>query len=74
MILSHISIVYVIACLVYIILTRRIGTPLQDSFSEEQKNLQRYSSHKRAQIFAIGMIIGFVVVFNVEPFKILSSS
>lgn len=68
MILSHMSIVFLIACFVYLFLTRNIGTPLQNSLSEKQKNLQRYSSHVRAQMFILGVIIGFVVVFIIEPF------
>lgn len=69
MILSHLSIVYLIACVIYMILSRHLGTPFKNSLTEAQKILKAQSSHVRGQIFLIGLIVGFLLVFQMKPYK-----
>ena len=69
MILSHISIVYVIACIVYMIFSKHLGTPFKDSLTREQKRLKEQSSHIRGQLFLLGLVAGFLIVFKMKPYK-----
>lgn len=69
MILSHISIVYVIACIVYMVFSKHLGTPFKDSLTEEQKRVKAQSSHIRSQIFLLGLVAGFLVVFKMKPYE-----
>lgn len=69
MIFAHISMVYIIASIVYILSTRCIGTPFKDSLTEEQKLIKQHSASKRSMIFTIGLLVGFVSIGFIKPFK-----
>ena len=68
MMLSNVAIVYLIACVSYVLLTRSLGTPFLDSLSCEQLRVKGESSKKRARMFALGIVIGVVVVLCGSPF------
>ena len=69
MIISHISIVYVIACIVYMVFSEHLGTPFKDSLTEEQKKLKAQSSYIRGQLFLLGLVAGFLVVFKMKAYE-----
>lgn len=69
MVLSHISLVYIIASIVYLMISRFVGTPFKDSLTEEQEQIKKESAHLRAQIFVIGILIAFISVYVTKPFK-----
>ena len=68
-ILAHISMVYIIASILYLISTRCIGTPFKDSLSEEQLNIKKKSANQRSLIFVTSLTIGFVCLALIRPFK-----
>ena len=72
MILSYICIVYISASLIYLILTRSIGTPFNDSLTEKQRCIKKESALIRKKIFLLGIIISLIGIFIVRPFQIKS--
>ena len=63
------SFVYVVACLVYIALTRHMGTPFRDSLSEEQLEIKKCSAARRKRMFGAGIAAGVTLVALVDPFQ-----
>ena len=64
--LSRIAISYMIASLVYILITREYGTPFMDSLTYEQIEVKKQSAKQRYRAFLIGIIIGGLVSLKVE--------
>jgi len=65
---AYVSMIYLISCVFYLVVTRCIGTPFLDSLTEEQKQIKKKSSKQRANIFLYGIIIGIIVLHVVHPF------
>lgn len=74
MILSHFSLVYMIACVVYLLFTRNIGTPFQKSLSQQQKSIKKSAAYLRGKIFLVGIIIGFLALYFIHPYEPDSAS
>lgn len=72
-ILSHVALVYLIACAVYMIATFRLGTPFKDSLTAEQREVKKRAAHMRGRIFLLGVVIGLLAVFYKKPFRATSS-
>lgn len=70
MILSYICIVYISASLIYLALTRFIGTPFNDSLTEEQRCIKKQSALKRKKIFFLGIIVSLIGVLILRPFQV----
>lgn len=51
-ILAHVAIVYALACMGYLALTRGYGTPLRDSYTQAQQDISRESARRRGRAFA----------------------
>ncbi len=66
---AYVSMIYVISCVFYFIVTRCIGTPFLDSLTEEQKRLKKQSSQKRHNIFLIGIVVGIILLHIANPFS-----
>ena len=62
-VLGQIFIIYMIACVYYIIATQNIGTPFKDSLSEAQLKIKKRESKKRAKQFWIGVLVGTALVY-----------
>lgn len=60
--------VYVIACVGYLLMTRQIGTPFNDSLTEEQKKIKREAASIRRSAFIKSLLIGCVIVAALKPF------
>lgn len=68
-VLSHVALVYLIACSVYVVATVRLGTPFKDSLTARQRELKSLAAHTRGKIFLLGVVVGLVVVFKRPPFR-----
>jgi len=51
------------------IFSKHLGTPFKDSLTREQKRLKEQSSHIRGQLFLLGLVAGFLIVFKMKPYK-----
>ena len=69
MILSHLSLVYVIACVVYVVLSRDVGTPFKDSLTPKQIKIKKASASVRRNIFYQGIAGSAIILFFFQPFK-----
>jgi len=61
--------VYTLASLYYIIFTRNIGTPFNDSLSEEQRNIKKKAVTQRKNIFFQGCGLAIIIIIIFRPFK-----
>jgi hypothetical protein len=68
-IFANIAIVYITACLIYLVITRSIGTPFNDSLNDEQREIKKQSAKKRGSIFFFSILISIVILFIWKPFK-----
>lgn len=64
MILSKLSLSYLLSSLLYLLLTRRIGTPFRDSLSEEQIRILNESKKTRSGIFYASFIASLLLLFT----------
>jgi hypothetical protein len=53
----------------YMMRSRSVGTPFNDSLSEEQKQIKEKSSEVRRNIFMEGIAVSAVGMFVAQPFK-----
>ena len=60
--LVYMSIVYLVACAVYLFSVRTMGTPFFDTLTEEQREIFEGSKKKRGEIFKAGVFVGVVFV------------
>ena len=67
--LSNAAMVYLIACVVYMCLTRSYGTPFRDSLTPEQLKIKAGAVESRKRAFCAGIIVGVVVLCIVRPFE-----
>lgn len=67
--LAYSMAIYTIASLYYIIRSRSVGTPFNDSLTEEQKRIKKESSEVRKQLFLEGCIAGIMILVLFQPFK-----
>ena len=66
---ARVAIGYTVACLLYLLLTRNIGTPFADSLTEEQQAIKRSSSMSRANVFLTSVIMSTVLVLVWKPLR-----
>lgn len=66
--LAYIMAAYSLASLFYILASRNIGTPLRDSYTEEQLEIKKDSSYKRGKIFYVSLFIAIGFLYMVKPF------
>jgi len=67
--LAYVMTAYCMASFFYIFKTKNIGTPLKDSYTAEQIKIKEESSNQRRKIFNNGLLLSFVVLFLLKPFK-----
>ena len=61
--LARLSVGYLVACVAYLLLTRRMGTPFADTLTPEQLKIKKDSSRARADVFAKSCVVGALVVY-----------
>ena len=64
---ATVSMIYAGACVVYLILTRPVGTPFMDSLTPEQRSIKKESARVRYNAFAMGIVISSMVVLCARP-------
>jgi len=64
--LARIAIVYMVACIVYLMVTRTYATPFADSLTDEQLEIRGESTRIRKHAFYMGVVIGILVVLNLD--------
>ena len=69
-----VGIVFVFSILQYLMKTRNFGTPLKDSFTKEQKELQEKSKEKRGNVFLGSLLNSLIGIFVVVFFNMYFSS
>ena len=67
--LAYLMLIYIIACVYYMIMTRNIGTPFKDSLNDEQLEIKRAAVEKRRGIFYVGVAVATLLVLIFNPFK-----
>lgn len=67
--LAYSMLVYVSACVYYIIMTRNIGTPFYDRLTDEQKIKKTESANERRKIFYTGIAVSALIFCVWKPFK-----
>ena len=60
-ILARISFIHLIASLVYLVMSRNIGTPFKDSLTPKQVEIKKQSADARRKIFVRGIGIGILM-------------
>lgn len=66
--LAYIMLSYCFACIYYLIMTRDIGTPFNDTLNPIQRQIKAKSAKQRKKIFMNGLIIGIIIIFLTKPF------
>lgn len=61
--------IYLFASIFYLIFTRSIGTPFNDSLNEKQRMIKKKSSKLRGIIFVQGLFLGLVLSLIFKPFN-----
>ena len=61
--------IYVFASLYYLLFTRNIGTPFNNSLTQKQILIKKKSAKKRKNIFIQGCIVGLILSIIFKPFK-----
>ena len=66
--LAYIMLSYCFACVYYLIMTRNIGTPFNDTLNAIQRQIKSKSAKQRKKIFMNGLLIGIGIIFLIKPF------
>lgn len=66
--LAYVMAAYSLASLIYIVSTRSIGTPLRDSYTDEQLQIKKESSYIRGKIFYYSLFIAIIILYMIKPF------
>lgn len=66
--LAYAMIIYCISTVYYMYMTRDIGTPFNDSLTDEQREIKKQSASIRRSIFYQGLGVGLVLIILFRPF------
>ena len=67
--LAYGMLLYTFASIYYLLMTRNIGTPFNDSLTIEQLRIKKESVDVRKRVFYMGLMIGILVCIIFKPFK-----
>ena len=70
-VLAFCCVVYVVSCLVYLVLTKNVGTPLKDSLSEKQLEIKHASAKIRMQKYLQSLFCAVLVTFLFKKLNVL---
>jgi hypothetical protein len=68
-VLAYSMAVYCLACIYYIIATRSVGTPFNDSLTPKQREIKEASAKVRRNAFYTGAGIAVVILLLTRPFE-----
>ena len=71
--LAYFLTIYTIGSIVYLFLTKSLGTPFYDSLTKEQMKIKKKAVSDRTRIFYLGLLIGTILMFIWKPFKSCNS-
>lgn len=68
---AYAMLVYVVASVFYVVATRvsQVGTPFNDTLTEEQREVKNASAAVRRRIFWTGVAVGCVGAYLIKPFS-----
>jgi hypothetical protein len=68
--LAYSMLIYIIASIVYLIITITYGTPFKDALKQypELEKIKKDSANKRKNAFLIGLAVGLVFTIISKPF------
>ena len=67
--LAYAMAVYCLSCIYYIIATRSVGTPFNDSLTPKQREIKDASSKVRRNAFYTGIAISTGILLLARPFE-----
>lgn len=69
--LAYVAIVYILTTIIYLIASRKLGTPFMDAVRKnpELVKIKNESKKKRNKIFLIGLAISIGAMFLLNPLK-----
>jgi len=67
--LAYSMVIYTISSIYYYIRTRTVGTPFNDSLTQQQIEIKQKSVQVRRNIFYQGVVIGIITLILLQPFK-----
>ena len=67
--LAYGMLVYLSASIMYLLITRKIGTPFNDSLTPEQKEIKNKSAGIRRRIFYSSVLFSMIAVYIISPFQ-----
>ena len=68
-VLAYAMSIYTIASIYYLVRTRSIGTPFNDTLSEKQRKIKKESAKIRSRMFYQGVGLGFALLIIFRPFS-----
>lgn len=67
--LAYLMTIYMMASLIYFVYTRHVGTPFNDSLTEEQQKIKEDSANLRRNIFYGGVLFSTALMILIQPFQ-----
>ena len=67
--LAQILLIYLLSNVLYLIFSRNVGTPFNDSLSVQQKAIKAESSTMRRNIFLVSLLVATLIIKYLKPFK-----
>ena len=64
------ALIYILACVMYLVTTRSLGTPFMDSQSDAQRALLKQAKSTRRTMFWCGALFALIVVALWDPFRV----
>ena len=66
-VLAYAALLYTMACVGYLLLTRSYGTPFDDTLTGAQREVKRASAQTRAKAFGSSLIVSAIVLALWRP-------
>ena len=67
-VLAYSGAIYIMACALYIALTRDLGTPFRDSLTKDQIKILQDAKANRRRAFLTGIVVSTIVIILTRPF------
>jgi|TARA_Y100000389_G_scaffold179375_1_gene193359 hypothetical protein len=67
--LAYLASMYIFSSIFYLVMTRNMGTPFNDSLDDKQKLIKAKAVKERKSIFCKGLLISIVLLIIFPPFK-----
>ena len=67
--LAYAMAAYIMASIYYMVVTRRLGTPFNDTLTEEQRQVKAASATARSNAFYQGVFLSALVLSVFRPFS-----